>query len=160
MPSPNLAARSWASPAPSGVTAGTFEFIEHTADVGLRLSARTPAELFLAGASGLHALWGIPPPPASAAPPAESVTVTGPDTEALLVAWLNELIFQATAQGRYAAAISAPRLEEDRFTAAVAWRPLEWATCVDGTDIKAATFHTVQIHAMSGGVTTTIIFDV
>ena len=137
-----------------------FERIDHTADVALRLTAPTRAELFIAAAAGLNALWGLTPAGAAPAEAGEPLTVAGPDTEALLVAWLNELIFQAAVRTRHAAAVREPRLESERFHARVAWAPLDWAACREGHDIKAATYHTLHVTETDDGVTTTVVFDV
>ncbi len=140
--------------------AATFERIDHTADVGLRLLAPTEADLFVTAVAGLHALWGLPAPEPPAGAPTEPLEVHGADIESLLVAWLNELIFQATAAGRVAASVQEPCLADGRFRAEVAWQPVQWDTSVDGADIKAATYHTVHVTETAEGFTTTIIFDV
>ena len=142
------------------MAAAGFQRIEHTADVGLRLTAPTVAELFVVATEGLHALWGVPQSPAAVDAAAEAVEVEGPDPEGLLVAWLNELIYQADVHGRVAAAVCSPTVEHERFRAQVTWQPLRWEDCVDGVEIKAATYHTVHVTETDGGVSTTIIFDV
>ena len=137
-----------------------FARIDHTADVGLRLTAPCPAELFVVAAAGLRDLWGLPEMHITADEPDDALRVAGDDVEALLIAWLNELIYQAEANERVAAAVREPRLEPPAFRARVVWRPLDWSACEDGVDIKAATYHTVQVTPANGGVTTTVIFDV
>lgn len=68
-----------------------FEFIEHTADVGIRAYGYTLSELFGNAALGMFNLIAD----LSNVTPTESVTVEveAPDRESLLVSWLTELIY-------------------------------------------------------------------
>lgn len=146
--------------ATSRVRSATFERIDHTSDVGVRLCAPTEAELFIAAVAALTALWGLPEASGDSGAPPERLEVTGGDTESLLVAWLNELIFQAAVLGRAAAAVRDPSLGSRSFAAQVVWRPVAWERCVDGADIKAATYHALHVTRTAGGCTASVIFDV
>lgn len=69
---------------------GTFEILEHTADIGLRLRGATLEELFEAGGEGLATIQGVWFPGEGRE---ERGTVRATDRPALLVAWLDELLF-------------------------------------------------------------------
>jgi len=67
-----------------------YEELEHTAEIGLRVRAATPAALFACAATGMFALID--------AQPGEQrmrhvVTIESSDAESLLVDWLSELLY-------------------------------------------------------------------
>src|SRR3989442_14954197 len=68
-----------------------FETFDHTADIGLVARGRTMAELLTHAAEGLVDLM-VDPKGLRAETPVE-VTVSAPDREALVVGWLNELLY-------------------------------------------------------------------
>ena len=65
----------------------SFETFEHTADIGLTARGGTPEELFANAAMGLVDL--IADPSGLRDTTRMEVTVSAPDREALLVAWLT-----------------------------------------------------------------------
>jgi SHS2 domain-containing protein len=68
-----------------------FETFEHTADIGLIARGRTLAEVFEHAADGLVDL--TVDPEGLGEDTQKQVTVAARDREALLVAWLNELLY-------------------------------------------------------------------
>jgi SHS2 domain-containing protein len=66
-----------------------YEELQHTADVALRVWGRTLPELFVAAAEGMFALMGAPERLDSE----RELELEAEDLEALLVDWLNELIY-------------------------------------------------------------------
>jgi SHS2 domain-containing protein len=69
----------------------SFETFEHTADIGLAGRGGTLEELFANAAMGLVDL--IVDPSGLRDTTRVELTVSAPDREALLVAWLNELLY-------------------------------------------------------------------
>jgi hypothetical protein len=74
-----------------------FEFIEHTADTGLRVRAATREELFAEAARALYAL--LLENPADVRPAERhEITLAAGDGADLLHDWLDELLFQYSAR--------------------------------------------------------------
>lgn len=139
--------------APRGVvTSHAFE--QHTGEVKVRLQAPQLSELFVEAARALCELLGT----ASADPPTEwqRVTVIARDRDALLVAWLNELIARTEIDHCLYREVTIHDLTEQRLDASirgVAFRETR-------TAVKAATFHGLRIAAGSAGASATIVLDV
>ena len=123
---------------------GGFEYLEHTADVGVVARGDTMAEALSHLASGMFSV--VADLDAVAARQTRSVSVASVDTESLAVDWLNELLFHFEASGFL------PR--EFHVTAADGGTSLE-ARCVgEQADterhhvraaVKAATYHRLQV---------------
>lgn len=124
-----------------------FEILEHTADVGLRATAPSGEALFEALAEGLATILGAWLPDGGAERPVE---VEASDREALLVAWLDELLYIHEIEDAVFTGIAVAAVEETRVRARVrlssrAGRELE------GVGVKAATYHRLQVARGSDG---------
>jgi SHS2 domain-containing protein len=135
-----------------------FEELAHTADWALRVRAADLAELFAESARGMNALTGARPLSAveGSGPRAHrTMTLSAPDAESLLVAFLSELVFAAEQE----------HLVFDEFKIQVEGQTLQAE--MDGAQlesinktIKAVTYHNLQIRETEGGVEVEIVFDV
>jgi len=67
-----------------------IEELSHTAEVGLRVRAATPGDLFACAALGMFQLIGVPP---GIQRQRHSVVVESFDAVSLLVDWLSELLY-------------------------------------------------------------------
>ncbi len=131
-------------------------FQAHTSDVEIRLSAPSLAELFAeAGLALAEVTWGCPElPPAGAS--GEVVSLAAPDRDALLVDWLNELIYRGERDRRLFTKFAMEKVtERDLVARAYGAEVPELRTLV-----KAATFHRLRIEETTGGVAATVILDV
>jgi len=137
--------------------AGSFELVEHTADIGVRAWGETPAALFRAAARGLNeVLIG------SAVRGEESlpeVALQASGWEELLVSWLNELLFLFEARGLLVGRVEFAVLEAESLVARLygesyvpARHPLE-------RQVKAATYHQLQVVRRQGQWQATIVLD-
>jgi SHS2 domain-containing protein len=143
---------------------GGFELLEHTADVGIRARGATLEEAFEQATLGLAEVLGALRPDAS--PPGGAggrepvaVAVTAGDPGALLVDWLNEVLWLHEVRGH--AAITAVRVERvsgDRAAGSVTFsstgRP------ADGTFVKAVTYHRLRVGRDAGGWLAEVYLDV
>lgn len=136
---------------------GRVEILEHTADVGLRIFGDTPEEVLEAAALGLTTLEGAWYPGEGRE---RSVQVEAPDLPALLVAWLDELLYLRDAEdavfGGFAVDVSehGPRLEARVRTAPRGDRVLESA------GVKAATYHGLRFQRKNAGWMADVYLDV
>ena len=135
-----------------------YEFFEHTADVGMRASGGSLAELFAHAARGLVALVAED----SALRPVEAraVRLRAASVEALLHAWLTELLVWFDTDrflpAEYAlGSVSATALEGE-----VRGERFDPARHTSGTEVKGVTHHQFRVEPRDGKWTATIIFDV
>lgn len=133
-------------------------FEEHTAEVRLRIEAPTIEALFAEAGRGLAELLaagsaGVPP--ASGEP--ERVTLRTRDRDALLVDWLNELIFRSETERRIFSEVEVERVAGGALSATI--RGSEPAEEIR-TLVKAATMHDVRIEESEHGVSAVVVFDV
>ncbi len=133
-----------------------FEILEHTADVGLRARGRTMAEAFEHAADGMGAILGLAP---SDAPPAEvRVSLRADDRAALLVEWLEELLFLAEARGVCVTRTEVREIDDTALEAS-AW-VVPRADPGAPVAVKAATYHRLAVEPGPGGWIATVFFDV
>lgn len=131
------------------------EFVEHPGEVRLRLRAATLADLAIVAGRVLAELeLGRAPGPAAGA--WREVVVTGRDREAVLVHWLNELIYLAEADRWVGVEFALDRATETEFRMRVRGVSVEEAP----SRVKAATFHGLQIASVADGLEAEVVLDV
>ena len=136
---------------------GRFEILEHTADVGLRLTGDTPEEVFEAAARGLAELQGAWFPGEGEERPVE---VSAGDLPGLLVAWIDELLYIQEAEDLVFGDVRVETVEGTRLRGAVrvahrGERDLE------AVGVKAATYHRLRFEPdRSGAWTADVYLDV
>jgi len=134
--------------------APSYEQLEHTADLALRIHGRTLRELF---ANAAHAMFSQLTDLERVAPAVHrEVEVQGIDYESLLVNWLNELLYLQDTRGEAYATFAIRRLSRRRLQATVCGA----ATENIHTIIKAATYHDLIIKKTGKGYVVTLVFDV
>lgn len=136
------------------MTEPSFTEIEHTADWAIRVHGATLPDLFVNAALGMYNLMADL---SSVTPSLERVIeVKGVDAEALLVKWLNELIYHTEMDSEVFCGFSIQSLEPTSLRAmAYGSRGSKLKK-----QIKAVTFHNLQIVSTSDGYEVTIVFDV
>ena len=134
--------------------AESFEEIEHTADWAYRVRGQNLTELFIQAALGLYSLAGME---LAAAPQIKrTINIKGIDREALLVAWLNELLYLQESEGLGFAQLEISHLDESNLKAEVTGAPTQqWLK-----DIKAVTYHNLAICETESGLEVTLVLDV
>ena len=144
---------------PSGAQ---LRFLEHTADVGLAVTADTLPELFRAAANGLFQLVlgeALPEETAGTGTTVETrrVTVRAGAESDLLVAWLRELLYQYES-----AALYPVRIDFETLTANLLDATLHCAhsTAVPQREIKGVTYHQLRVQRQDGRWHAQVIFDV
>lgn len=130
-----------------------FEEVEHTADWAFRAFGRTLPELYENAAYALFALEGT----LDAQPTVQrTVQVTGVDREALLVNWLNELLYLQETQHETYQKFSIVKLTDTELVATIHGTPSKPITKF----VKAVTYHNLQIEETDKGWQATIVVDV
>jgi SHS2 domain-containing protein len=136
------------------MTTARHTFAEHTGELEIVLVAPSLGELFGEAARALAEVMAGELPAASGV--AETVSVTARDRDALLVAWLNELLFLDERDKKIYFEVRIDRVNERALTATV--RGAEVSSL--RTQVKAATLHGLRIADGPEGVSATVIFDV
>jgi SHS2 domain-containing protein len=138
-----------------------FEILEHTADIGLRAWGASPEALFENAAWGLADILGARATPGET----DQKPVAGPavnaraaDIEALLVEWLNEVLFALERSGACLADVEALKVVPDEADGNLLLVACDGQKT--GTELKAATYHQISVRPENGGWTATVFFDV
>ncbi|RMF25326.1 MAG: archease [Cyanobacteria bacterium J083] len=131
-----------------------FEEIDHTADWAYRVRGKNLAELFIQAALGLYSLVGMELKPGERV--TRSIQLNAIDTESLLVAWLNELLYLHETESLGFEQIDIEHIDGTNLKATVIGAPTQqWLK-----DIKAVTYHNLAIKKIESGLEVTIVLDV
>lgn len=135
---------------------GSFEILEHTADVGIRARASTLRELFEQATLGLLDILGAWHP--ETAGQDTRVIVEADDLGALLADWLGEVLYLQDAKdivvGGLRVQVDPPRVEGTLCLAPRGDRALE------GTAVKAITYHELKVEERDDGWLADVYVDV
>lgn len=132
-----------------------FEWVEHPADLGVRLYGTSLAGLFENSVEALFAALDV-----TAGPPGEKLTlsVSAESPEELLVRFLEELLYRLEAK-QVASRTGRVRIQAGpdgyRLTSELAGRKVTRV----GREIKAVTYHNLKIEKKAGRYQCTVIFD-
>lgn len=135
--------------------------IDHTGDIGIRVTAPTLPALFERAAAGtFHVLTDL----SAVQPTTEtSISVEGRDREALMVRWLSDLNYRHTVDRQLFCAFSVAAIEETddgfRLTGTARGEAIDPNRHTVYTEIKAITFHGMDIQHTDAGWTVQVIFD-
>lgn len=130
-------------------------FGEHVGEVILRVEAPTVSELFEETARALAEL-GADISPESAVGLEEHVEITSTDREALLVDWLNELVFRSETRKLVYDDVRVHRIDGTSLAATIRGKsPIRVRTAV-----KAATMHNLHVDEDADGFAASVVLDV
>jgi SHS2 domain-containing protein len=138
--------------------------IDHTGDVGIRVTAPTIEQLYERAAVGMF--WVLTDVEAVRDREATTVAVTARDREAVMVKWLSELNFVHATDNRlfrrFDVELTAGAGEEGdalRLDATCHGESVDRSRHTLYTEIKAVTFHGMAVEETSDGWTVQVIFD-
>lgn len=134
-----------------------FEVIEHTADVGLKIYGKDLGDLFVNAAKGLFSL--ITDLDKVSISAAIEVNLTANNREELLVAWLSELIFQFSARSFISKKLEIKDITNNEITVKVFGEKIDLSKHEILSEIKAATYHELEIKEIEDGLQARVIFD-
>ena len=134
-----------------------YREIEHTADVGVELTAPDLPSAFERAAAAMFDLvcdldsigdsWR------------GAVRVSGLDLQNLMVRWLAELLFLSESEGVLLSQFTVERLDGLALEASVAGERFDRARHAVRVEIKAPTYHGLRIDQADGGWLVRVIFD-
>jgi SHS2 domain-containing protein len=132
----------------------TFE--EHVGEVRLRLFAEDLGNLFAEAGRALAELMADVPRAPSADAPTEEVVVRARDRGALLVEWINELVYRSETRKKVYTAVEIDAIDDHELHAHI--RGVDAINL--RTAVKAATYHDLRIDEQGGRLNASIILDV
>jgi SHS2 domain-containing protein len=134
-----------------------YRQIAHTADVAYRIQGDSLAEIYVNAAHALMATMtdrrGL------RLKESRDIEVDAPDREALLVAWLNYLLYLYDVDGFLGRIFEIRKLSEERLQARARGEKFDPERHVGKTAVKAATYHHLEITPRNHGWQATVIFD-
>lgn len=136
-----------------------YKIIEHTADVGLEVFGESKETLFINAARGMFSLL-LSQPIAHVRMIGKRVMFNGTDDELLLVSWLQELLYICMVKHLLPMEYESFSIKKNVGTAYVRAVSLESSKIKYKCEIKAVTYHQLQIQSAKGIFQTKIFFDV
>lgn len=129
----------------------------HTADVAYRIRGESLAEIFENAAAALVAT--MTDRRRLRVRERRDLEVEAPDREALLVEWLNHLLYLYDVEGFLGREFKVLELDQQRLRAVARGEPFDPERHVAKTAVKAATYHHLEITPRDHGWQATVILD-
>jgi SHS2 domain-containing protein len=120
-----------------------FEFIDHTADIGLIAYGNSIEEVFVNAAYGMFSLIADLEKVAEVI--SHQVVAEAPDQEELLVTWLNELLYLFDAEGLIFSRFDIADLRQQYLRAMAHGEKVDPSRHNLKTQVKAATYHQLKL---------------
>jgi SHS2 domain-containing protein len=137
---------------------GAFEILEHTADVGLRAFGASPEEVFESATEALATIVGAWQP--GAGHERETIAVEpAPDLEAALVDWLSEVLYLQDRRDAVIGGVEVRRASATGTDGVVMWGP-RGDEVLQGTAVKAITYHQLRVEQTGAGWVAEVYVDV
>ena len=135
-----------------------FELTDHTADIGVTAYGKDPAELLANAACGMLSL--IVEPQTVNSTLTAKIELTERDDVTLLVEWLNTLLYELDVNRLLFREFDIVISGETKLSAVCRGERLDLAKHRLIHEVKAATYHNLNITREKGIYTATIIFDI
>ncbi len=133
-----------------------YYFLEHTADVRMRVKGRNLKELFQNALEGMFAFLN-PQISQDTKMVERKINLKAPDKTVLLIDFLNEILYLANTNKEYYYKINFEKLTKKNIKATILGKKI----LNFSDDIKAVTYHEAEIKKLKNKVLETIIiFDI
>ena len=136
----------------------SYEFFDHTADMGVRVRAATLPELIAPAGDGLYAAIGRLVGQGDAG--SVSFDFTGDEPAVLLRDYLGELLILFERDARVVTAVDVSSFDDDRLAVTAHTRSVDAQRSVFHREVKAVTYHELNIAAIPDGYEATFIVDI
>jgi SHS2 domain-containing protein len=134
-----------------------YETFDHTADIGIRVCGATVEEVFANAAYGLFDL--LTDLTSVRICQSREIAVEGADREDLLVRWLSELLFLCEGEGYLFREFSFLSLTPTSLKAVARGEMMDPSRHKIRSEIKAVTYHQVEVAQKDGRWAGRVIFD-
>lgn len=133
----------------------SFEILEHTADLKIRVIGNDLPELFINAGLAIAAQQQVKDQLLKK-PIWESVEIKSADQKSLLIDWLNEILSRSDLNDKVYTNFQIEELSETRLQARIAGQKVTQKQI----DIKAATYHDLEIRQVNSHWQAIIVFDI
>ena len=137
---------------------GFYELIDHTADFGLRIFGTDASDLFKNAAVAMTDL--IVDADLLQSTHTCSLRISGDDWADLMVNWLRELLYLWTVKEKLVHSVAIESIRENEIVATVRYAFFAPRRHVLKNEIKAVTYHQIQVVDTGNGWQAQVIFDV
>lgn len=141
-----------------------YEILEHVADLKIKAYGKDLAELFVNMALGLASQQVISPEKVEDLKPSgdwEEVDIKSADLNSLLVDWLNEILYRSDVNEKIYIEFEIEDLDPPAGgPVKIKAKILGAAVQEKNIEIKAATYHNLEIIKNTGGYEVVVIFDI
>jgi SHS2 domain-containing protein len=139
-----------------------FEFFEHTADIGLKISGKNFQELLTHGADGLLEVMTNASEARFPVDPETRVTVqlAAADGGDMLLKWLREILFYFSSKRFVLKHYEFETVSETALKAQLSGWKFDTKHFDQRVEVKAVTYHALEIRKMPGGWTAQVILDI
>ena len=137
---------------------GSYELIDHTADIGIKVYAKELKEIFETAARAMFEIIAD----LKNVKPREKRTIElkGSATDELLIFWLSELLFQYEVYQILFADFAVDKISQFSIIANAYGQRFDKNLHEIKTEIKAVTYHDLKIEKVNFGWQAQVIFDV
>jgi SHS2 domain-containing protein len=139
------------------VTPGGYRLIDHTADFGLEIFGRNPGDLFKQAAKALTDL--LTDPCLLKEERRHVLEIDGSDWEDLLINWLRELLYLFNGDAQLVTGVKIISVEQTRLRAEIATEVYRMGHHEIRNEIKAVTYHQLEVKTDADGWRARVIFD-
>lgn len=134
-----------------------YILLDHTADMGFEIKGADPAELFKkAGMALIHVILGSAPSPGA---DKMKVSLKGYDLSDLMVRWLTEILYLFQGEYLVTTDIIIDSLSDDTVTATLIISPFNPLEHEILREIKAVTYHQIDVTGKDNIWNARVIFD-
>lgn len=137
---------------------GWLEYLDHTADEGVKIRADSQAQLFERAAWGMASL--LYNPSRAEVRDRDSVRVEADDREALLVRWLSEINRLHQVRHRVYCRFNVRSISDTAVEGEIGGEAIDRSRHSVYGEIKAVTFHGLRIEDRDGVWSASVLFDV
>jgi len=135
-----------------------YHLIDHTADFGIHVSGTDSKDLFANAAQSLFDV--ITDIDSLTGQSSCHMEVSGEDWSDLMVNWLREILYLWNGKERLVKSVNITALSANKLSAKVVFDPYDPDRHTVKTEIKAVTYHQIQVKRTPSGWTARIIFDI
>ena len=138
-----------------------YRLLDHTADFGLEIEAPDRAALYEQAALALFDVMLERRPKAGGRSRAIALTIRieGQDRADLLVNWLRELLYLFNGKEQVLSAVDVQAINETSLSARITVEPFAARRHRVQNEIKAVTYHQIQVGPVAHGWLARVIFD-
>ncbi len=135
-----------------------FEILDHTADIGIIAYGKDISEVFINAAKGFLSL--VIDPKEVSNKETHDIEVTATDREALLLNWLNELIYLLGAKEVLLKDFQVIEITDIKLKVQASGEKIKKNKHHFMREVKATTYHKLKIEQTAEGWRAQVIFDI